>query len=352
MAMPTESCVKSGFRNRLKDVVRFFSTRHPEGFRIYNACPEYPYPDTGFVNAGGKVVHFQIQDHTPPTMAQFVEFLTDVYGFRQEVRSSVIAVHCKGGKGRTGSLICSWLIFWRRLQPDKALYFFARNRTDEHIDNNKLCGVETPSQVRYIYQLHKYLQSKGFWDTATPPSGPPPPLGIPTRISVTALHFEDGLIAHPAKMGRIKVLVQCGGVNISDLVQETDYFEADVVSIPLNGAVVGGDVRISVFAEKGLKGMSALDAIKSSSNAYNARGIKLFFLFHTDFLDLTLSHDSTTPKAVEPGKFRVGVEHLDRAHKKVKKGTHAAGSSAVLHYEIAQPLQDPEKVEADCIALC
>merc|ERR1719362_2580578 len=281
-------------------------------------------------------------------MNQFVEFLTDAHEFHQGLEGGVIAVHCKGGKGRTGSLICAWLIFFRKLQPDQAMYLFARNRTDEHVNDKKLCGVETPSQVRYIRQLHTYLESTGCRDSG----GPPPPLGTPIRITLKSLHFEDGLIAHPAKMGRIKVLVQCGGVNVSDLVQETDYFEADVASIPLDDSVVGGDVRISVFAEKGLKGMSALDAIKSSSNAYNARGIKLFFLFHTDFLDLTLSHGSTTPKAVEPGKFRVGVEHLDRPHKKIKKGTHVAGSSAVLHYEIAQPLQDPEKVEADCIALC
>jgi len=174
--------------------------------------------------------------------------------------------------------------------------------------------------------------------------GPPPPLGTPTRITLKALHFQDGLIAHPAKMGRLKVLVQCGGANISDLVEETVYFEADVTSVPLNGAVVGGDVRVSVFKEKGLKGTSTLDAIKSASSAYDARRIALFFLFHTDFLHLAPSEGNANSWAVEPGKFRVGVEHLDRAHKGVKKGKHAAGSSVVLDYAEAQPLQEPEEL--------
>jgi protein-tyrosine phosphatase len=328
MGIPTRHCIMSIYRNHLRDVVRFFKTKHPDCFRIYNACPEYPYPDTGFVNAGGTIVHFQIQDHTPPTMNQFVEFLTDVHEFRQQTPSGVIAVHCKGGKGRTGSLVSAWLIFFRQLKPEAALYHFARNRTDKYVDK-KLCGVETPSQVRYVHQLHKYLESTGCWNSGSPP---PPPLGAPRTIMLKALSFEDGLIARPAKMGRLKVLVQCGGVNISDLVEETDYFQADVTSIPLSSAVVGGDVRVSVFAEKGLKGSSALDAIKSSSNAYDSKGIKLFFLFHTDFLDLVTTDTQTW--AVEPGKFRVGVEQLDRAHKKVKKGTHAAGSSVVLHYDI------------------
>jgi len=220
-------------------------------------------------------------------------------------------------------------LFFQKLSPDQALEHFAIERTDQYVD--KLCGVETPSQVRYVHQLYKHLQSKHRWDVG----GPPPPLGTPTRITLKALHLEGGLIAQPAKMGRFKVLVQCGGVNISDLVEETDYHEADVPSIPLNGAVVGGDVRVSVFTEKGLKGFSALDAICSSSNAYDARGITLFFLFHTDFLDVTPTDGNTGPSAVEgsqPGQFRVGVEHLDKAHKKAKKGKHAPGSSAVLHY--------------------
>jgi len=341
MSVPTEDCIMGLYRNRLKDVVRFFRTKHPDNFRIYNACPEYPYSDTGLVKAGGKIVHFQIQDHTPPTMNQFVAFLTDACELYQQLQTAVIAVHCKGGKGRTGSLVCAWLMFFRKLSPEKALFWFARHRTDEHINNRRLCGVETPSQVRYVHQLHEYLKCSGCFN----PAIPPPPLKTSTRIRLKALHFENGLIAHPAKMGRLKVLVQCGGTNVSDLVEETSCFEADVASIPLNGAVVGGDVRVSVFAEKGLKGMTALDAIKSSSNAYDAKGIKLFFLFHTDFLDLTPTHDNTNPWAVESGKFRVQVEHLDRAHKKIKKGLHAAGSSVVLLYTKEESLQDPAKAE-------
>jgi len=321
--VPTDCWKEVLYRNRLADVVRFFKTRHPGSFRIYNACPECSYQPTGFRNVDGTVKLFDIRDHTPPTMNQFVEFLTDAHEFLTKAHeSAVIAVHCKGGKGRTGSLVCAWLLFSRNFSPDQALSYFANKRTDQFA--NKLCGVETPLQVRYVHQVHKYLQSTRCWDIG----GPPPHLGTPTRITLTALHFEGGLIAQPAKMGRLKVLVQCGGVNISRLVKETGYFEADVMSIPLNGVVVGGDVRVSVFTEKGLKGISALNAIKDSSNAYDARGITLFFLFHTDFLDVTLTDGSSDPSA---------VERLDKAHKNVKKGKHAAGSSAVLHYGIMAP---------------
>jgi len=96
MSVPTDDCIRGLYLNRLADVVRFFETKHSSSFRIYNACwPEYAYPVTGIEKAGGQVVRYQIQDHTPPTMNQFVEFLMDAHKFQQELESAVIAVHCK-----------------------------------------------------------------------------------------------------------------------------------------------------------------------------------------------------------------------------------------------------------------
>ena len=42
-----------------------------------------------------------------------VAFCADVHEFMKESPDNVIAVHCKGGKGRTGTMICSWLLYTR-----------------------------------------------------------------------------------------------------------------------------------------------------------------------------------------------------------------------------------------------
>ncbi|CAK0901088.1 unnamed protein product, partial [Prorocentrum cordatum] len=65
-------------------------------------------------------------DHSPPRMEQFLEFLADARDFKSESHDNVIAVHCKAGKGRTGSLCCAWLLYAkRRKSVEKALEMFA-----------------------------------------------------------------------------------------------------------------------------------------------------------------------------------------------------------------------------------
>merc|ERR1712137_189992 len=49
------------YRNPISEVVRFFETRHKGRYRIYNACPELPYP---FAKFNYQVRCFDIQDHS------------------------------------------------------------------------------------------------------------------------------------------------------------------------------------------------------------------------------------------------------------------------------------------------
>ena len=39
-----------------------------------------------------------------------VWFCDNAQKFMSEDRRNVIAIHCKGGKGRTGTIICVWLV--------------------------------------------------------------------------------------------------------------------------------------------------------------------------------------------------------------------------------------------------
>merc|ERR1719356_1944783 len=111
-----------------------------------------PYPEEPFSQAGGSMSCFQIQDHSPPRMEQFLAFLADARKFRGESEDNIIAVHCKAGKGRTGSLCCAWLLYAKKKRTvQDALDLFAYRRTDPRM-RGRLRGVETPSQVRYIRQ--------------------------------------------------------------------------------------------------------------------------------------------------------------------------------------------------------
>ena len=64
------------------------------------------------------------------------------------------AVHCKAGKGRTGVMICSYLIFSHLCETsEKAFRYYARIRTKDNT------GVTIPSQKRYIKYFETFLQA-------------------------------------------------------------------------------------------------------------------------------------------------------------------------------------------------
>jgi len=104
------------FRNPIWEVERFFNFEHKGSWRIYNCCPELPYRDL----KGGAIMKFTIQDHSPPTMKHFVDFLNDAGLFMAQEKGRVVAVHCKGGKGRSGSLCCAWLLYSRECETADA----------------------------------------------------------------------------------------------------------------------------------------------------------------------------------------------------------------------------------------
>ncbi len=46
-----------------------------------------------------------VEDHNPPLFDMLVAFVRRAESFMDEAPHNVIAVHCKGGKGRTGTLL-------------------------------------------------------------------------------------------------------------------------------------------------------------------------------------------------------------------------------------------------------
>ena len=115
---------------------------------IYNCTSECSYPIEPF---GGSVRRVAVDDHNVPTLETIVQFCR---GCEEQSRLNpeiVFAFHCRGGKGRTGLMICSWLLWSRHCRTaDEALELWARRRTDETI-RGKAQGVQTQSQVRDVH---------------------------------------------------------------------------------------------------------------------------------------------------------------------------------------------------------
>ena len=152
MGFPSES-IEGIYRNSMKDVQKFFVTRHPNHYKIYNLCSERDYSEDRFEK---RVARFPFDDHNPCPFNMILEICRDIDVFLKEHPQNVVSVHCKAGKGRTGLIVSSYLLYSQPREfkdADMALEFFATKRTK----NKK--GVTIPSQIRYVRYFDKFLKS-------------------------------------------------------------------------------------------------------------------------------------------------------------------------------------------------
>jgi len=153
MSFPSKGTT-SLYRNKIDNVAKFFEEKYSDqrniDYMIYNLCSEMEYDHRKF---HGNVKRFEIDDHNVPTLDQMFDLVDDVRAWLEggDGRDRVVALHCKGGKGRTGTMICAVLID-QGLFDDacETLQYFGQRRTDLNV-SKQFQGVETYSQIRYVH---------------------------------------------------------------------------------------------------------------------------------------------------------------------------------------------------------
>jgi len=319
------------FRNPIWEVERFLNTFHKDSWRIYNCCPELPYRDI----QGGAIIKYNIQDHSPPTMANFVDFLNDAGDFMRkgesQGKSNVLAVHCKGGKGRSGSLCCAWLLYSKECEDaESALNTFADSRTDEN-KQGKVQGVETPSQRRYIYQVDQLLKKQNlYFDTlkAVPDWAmkgnnkaqakvmyPPE-----TSVKIGSLKMTDFFLhsGEIVKRGSLAVVVKANDAFVS----QSEPVLAEVLTnnpvFALN-VEVGGDIQVSIYCVEEMEKQSfGLKSKEENVRCGNERGMLANFFFHSAF--------------VGKEEFTVPIARIDKACKDKGKNYNMEKGKITLNF--------------------
>jgi len=151
------------YRNKIDNVAKFFEEKYSDreniDYMLYNLCSEMEYDHRKF---HGNVRRYRIDDHNVPTLEQMFQLVDDVRNWLSggEGRERVVAVHCKGGKGRTGTMICAILID-KGVFKDASDYlqYFGQRRTDLNV-SKQFQGVETYSQIRYVHYFQSLYRDK------------------------------------------------------------------------------------------------------------------------------------------------------------------------------------------------
>ncbi|KZT61705.1 hypothetical protein CALCODRAFT_490953 [Calocera cornea HHB12733] len=101
--------VAAMYRNDRREAKKFIEHRHGDKYWVFNFCPltENAY-DPAFFN--GHVSRYPFPDHHAPPLALLALAVREMHAWLSADPERVIVVHCKAGKGRSGTLACAYLL--------------------------------------------------------------------------------------------------------------------------------------------------------------------------------------------------------------------------------------------------
>ena len=150
MGFPSSS-LEGIYRNNMETVKKFFAKRHPNHYKVYNLCDDKKYPPNSFYKQDS---FFCFKDHEAPPLNIIRPFCEDAKKFLDEDEQNVVAIHCKAGKGRTGTLICCLLLYLKFFETaEESLLYYGLMRV------GSVKGVTVPSQIRYVHYFESILKN-------------------------------------------------------------------------------------------------------------------------------------------------------------------------------------------------
>jgi phosphatidylinositol-3,4,5-trisphosphate 3-phosphatase/dual-specificity protein phosphatase PTEN len=145
---PTTSVWQGIISIRLNDLLDYLQFYYNKNWWIWDLQAEgCNYRD---LNVKNQVFHYRFDDHGPPTIKLMIEAIELIRRFLLESPDNIAVIHCKNGKGRSGTIVCSYLMAYEQYSLQAANELFTSKRMKPFSG----LGVSIPSQLRYL----RYLQ--------------------------------------------------------------------------------------------------------------------------------------------------------------------------------------------------
>lgn len=154
--------------------MRFLDSKHGADWTIWEFRAEGTgYPDS---EVYGRIYHFPWPDHHPPPFALIPAIMASMRNWlhgpddgtgeqhqpqqqgkgKRKGGKRVAVVHCKAGKGRSGTVACSYLISQEGWKMEDALRRFTERRMRAGFE-----GVSIPSQRRWVGYVDRWANEMG-----------------------------------------------------------------------------------------------------------------------------------------------------------------------------------------------
>ncbi|KAJ5133229.1 Protein-tyrosine phosphatase catalytic [Penicillium atrosanguineum] len=160
---PSGTYPQRAYRNPLDSLVSFLDSKHGKNWCIWEFRAEGTgYPDEEVYD---RIHHFPWPDHHPPPFALIPNIMGSMRNWLHrldekegdEPGERVAVVHCKAGKGRSGTVATGYLISQEGWKKEDALNRFTERRMRVGFGN----GVSIPSQMRYVGYIDRWTNELG-----------------------------------------------------------------------------------------------------------------------------------------------------------------------------------------------